>query len=500
MRFRGSRWLLTLPVVLASGCQDSEAPTAAPTAPEQISGSISGGAEKTQYVIVISIDGLRPDAITNLGSSQLPNFYRLRREGAFTDNARTDYDYTITLPSHITLLTGRPVGGSKGHGWTANTSPAPGETLHSNKGSYVASVFDVVHDNGLRTAVYASKSRFELLDRSYDATNGAPDRVGTDNGRDKIDVYAYDSRTSTLVSRFISDMRANPAHFSFVHLRDTDSNGHNYGWDIQPGSSYAGTIKEMDQLLGQIFDLVENTTALNGRTAILVISDHGGSGFDHFDSDNRRHYTIPFYTWGPTVKAGSDLYALNSDTRQDPSTGRPTYDVSLQPIRNGDVANLALSLLNLGAVPGSTINAMAKLRVNGSDNRPAVPLVSRWSGKCMDVSGRSSANGAAVQQWDCHSGSNQQWTLPPAGTAGEVRVYGTMCLDAAGGWGNNGDAIIIWSCHGGANQQWTLTAAGELKGLNGKCVDVAGWRGENGTRLQLWSCHGGSNQAWSPGR
>jgi hypothetical protein len=39
-----------------------------------------------------------------------------------------------------------------------------------------------------------------------------------------------------------------------------------------------------------------------------------------------------------------------------PGTNRLDYSASSQPIRNGEAANVALSLLGLGPVPGSTID------------------------------------------------------------------------------------------------------------------------------------------------
>jgi hypothetical protein len=229
-------------------------------------------AASVAHVIHISVDGLRPDAITALGATNLPNFYRLRTEGAFTDNARSDYDYTVTLPNHACQFTGRGVLGCSGHNWTGNSDPAPGETLASGKGRYVAGVFDVAHDFGLRTGLYASKSKFSLFITSWNDTNGAPDCIGPDNGSNKIDVSAIEGDTAELVNMLIADMSAEPFGYVFLHLQ-----------------------------------------------------------------------------------------ALNPNTRLDPGPARPDYAEPLQPIRNGDAANVALALLGLWPAPGSSINRAQNL-------------------------------------------------------------------------------------------------------------------------------------------
>ena len=46
------------------------------------------------------------------------------------------------------------------------------------------------------------------------------------------------------------------------------------------------------------------------------------------------------------------------------------------------------------------------------DARAASTLVNTGSGKCLDATGPSSADGTRLQIWDCFGGTNQQWTLP----------------------------------------------------------------------------------------
>jgi Type I phosphodiesterase / nucleotide pyrophosphatase len=333
-------------------------------------------AAEASYVIQISVDGLRADILESElaqdSLNTLPNFARFVAEGATTFNARSDYGSTVTLPNHVTLVTGRPVVQPVGqpntvhHGWIWNSDPAPTQVLHATGNPnvpYVASVFDVVHDAGLSTALFAGKTKFVLLDRSYDVAHGAPDPSPPDDGTDKIDRYLYvapgSPATGTPVhTAFLTEMAASPTNYCLVHYLDLDAVGHASGWE---SVAWKVALRRIDGFLGDVLTLLATQPLLLGRTTVLVTADHGGSGFDHSIPDLPADYTIPFFAWGAGVTAGADLYALNATTRADPWTARPDYNAVQQPIRNGDAANLALRLLGLGPVPGSTIDAAQDL-------------------------------------------------------------------------------------------------------------------------------------------
>lgn len=326
-------------------------------------------APPAQYVILISVDGMGSEYVKALLkpglTNELTTFKRIQAEGSGTLNARDDANYAITLPNHTTMVTGRGVVGPSGHNWTTNTDPAPGVTIASNKGSYVASVFDVAHDHGLRTGIWSGKSKFSLFHLSYGATSGAADLSGPDHGRDKID---YDkilasAKAADLTADFTRRMAAKPFNFAFFHYQDPDATGHALGWSADPASPYAATLKAVDTQIGNILDMVRNSPTLNGKTAVILTSDHGGHAKTHGDTKNPLDYTIPFYVWGAGVAAGADLYALNPASRSAPAAAANPPYTGPQPLRNGEAANLALSLLGMGPVPGSTIDSAQDLKV-----------------------------------------------------------------------------------------------------------------------------------------
>ncbi|WP_326669152.1 non-reducing end alpha-L-arabinofuranosidase family hydrolase [Streptomyces canus] len=117
------------------------------------------------------------------------------------------------------------------------------------------------------------------------------------------------------------------------------------------------------------------------------------------------------------------------------------------------------------------------------------------SGRCLDVAGFSQTDGANVHIWDCHGGTNQQWTLTDGA---QLTVYGNKCLDARDGGTTPGTPVQIWTCTGTENQQWRVNPDGTIVGVrSGLCLEVSGWGKANGTGIQLWSCHGGANQKWT---
>src|SRR5688572_28993192 len=106
----------------------------------------------TDHVVIISLDGLRPDAIAKFGAQSLQ---RLMREGRFTLQAQTILP-SKTLPSHTSMLTG--VDADK-HGITWNS-----EQLDEHGHVDVPTIFGLAKASGLHTAAFFSKTKFHHLE------------------------------------------------------------------------------------------------------------------------------------------------------------------------------------------------------------------------------------------------------------------------------------------------------------------------------------------------
>ncbi|MFI5608526.1 ricin-type beta-trefoil lectin domain protein [Amycolatopsis sp. NPDC051903] len=116
------------------------------------------------------------------------------------------------------------------------------------------------------------------------------------------------------------------------------------------------------------------------------------------------------------------------------------------------------------------------------------------AGKCLDVAGANTANGTAVDLYDCNGTNAQQWTVSGDGT---IRALG-KCLDVTAASTADGAKVQLYDCNGTGAQQWVANSAHDIVNTAAnKCLDVTGNTSANGTRTQIWTCTGAANQKWT---
>ncbi len=230
----------------------------------------------TRNVVLVSVDGLRPDAIEAYGA---PTLQRLMREGSYT-LAATTIDPSKTLPSHTSMLTGLP---PELHGvrWN-NVATADTDAIE------LPNIFSVARRNGYRTAAFFSKAKFQPLQLAgtLDYTQAPGGLFGRWSSR----------RTVGDVAEYLVDAKPNVL---FVHLTDPDAAGHRHGW-MTP--AYGRAVLAADAAIDQLIALA-NRTYGPGHFALIVTADHGGHDRNHGSADPR-DVTIPWIAWGEGVRPG----------------------------------------------------------------------------------------------------------------------------------------------------------------------------------------------------
>jgi len=162
-------------------------------------------------------------------------------------------------------------------------------------------------------------------------------------------------------------------------------------------------------------------------------------------------------------------------------------------------------------------------------------------GSCLDVP-LPYQSGNLLQIYQCHSSSNQTWSLPrtdgflftpslaayvdvpnssttpgvalaahsrntPAtanqswhtSTGMQIRGIGDKCLDIP--WGNIAayQLVQVYECNGGQNQLWNVYSDATIRpnANTNYCLDVPAGQATVGNRLQLASCNGGASQRFT---
>jgi len=229
----------------------------------------------TEHVIVVSIDGLRPDAIERFGAKRLQH---LMREGAWSLEAQTIYP-SKTLPSHTSMLTGVP---PEVHGVTWNSDET---NVHGVVA--VTTMFEAAKRAGLSTAAFFSKSKFHHLQKP-----GTLDHTQAPDGW----AHLLAAQTVEDVVRYLKFERPN---LLFVHIGEPDYAGHTVGW---MSGIYGWAVRRADAAVGELLAAADRAFG-RGNYTVVVTADHGGHGRDHGSADPR-DMTIPWIAWGKGVRPG----------------------------------------------------------------------------------------------------------------------------------------------------------------------------------------------------
>lgn len=223
-------------------------------------------------VIVMSLDGARPDAILQANT---PYIQSLAARGASTWAAQTVYP-SVTNIGHASMLTGLSV---EDHGVDHNDSflmPCP---------SMEAPTFlTIAQQAGYSTAMVVGKERFcyfhQMPETDYTfATSGD---------------FSVVDRVLELID---ADYQVILAHFP-----NPDYFGHLNGWmsDI-----YISQMSRTDAQIGRILDRLDER-GITDETLVILTADHGGHDFRH-GTDSVEDMTIPWIVAGPNVIAGTTL-------------------------------------------------------------------------------------------------------------------------------------------------------------------------------------------------
>lgn len=129
---------------------------------------------------------------------------------------------------------------------------------------------------------------------------------------------------------------------------------------------------------------------------------------------------------------------------------------------------------------------------------------SALTGKCIDVSSSSTANGAKVQQWDCNGTNAQKFHLAPTsnGYFRIINVNSNKGLDIAGASTAPNARLQQWAYGGGANQQFKFVGRGNSQfSMHARHTDMAidlSWESAaNGTIIVQYPYAGWGNQRWT---
>ena len=240
------------------------------------------------------------------------------------------------------MLTGRPVDGTHGHGVAFNEDPGR-DTVGSHAGHAVDSVFDARTGPAAPLRCMPARSKFALYQRSW---AGSLDRTVIEEDNDRLGLAAGRGPCQ----------RARGVHLRApLRARRRRSRERVHGGGLPPGGARGSTACWAGSATRS------RRPRICARANLIVTADHGGRGtHGHSAAPKPDDYRVPFIVDGPPRRPARPV---RPQPRLSRPGHRPTAYAGAQPVRNGDLADLATRLLGLPPVPGSVFGARDQLDV-----------------------------------------------------------------------------------------------------------------------------------------
>lgn len=268
--FRDGRTLRIAALAALLACTASAQPASEDPAMEAlVAPAAPSPSAPVRKVLIIGIDGLRPDA---LARARTPNLDTLIAEGAYSDRTHTD------------VLT------RSGPGWTSVFTSAwsPSHGVRNN-------AFE-----GWRREEYPTfLSRLKEARPGMNAgavVNWAPigsRLVGTDG------FWMAPGGDGEVAAESAKLIRLGLADVLFVHFDDADHAGHRFGFHPRM-PFYIWAIERIDRRVGELRAAILERAAAGEEWLVLSTSDHGGS-YRHHGEDVPEHRTVFLLAHGPGV-------------------------------------------------------------------------------------------------------------------------------------------------------------------------------------------------------
>ena len=223
-------------------------------------------------VILISIDGMRPDGLKSCRNEHLD---AILKKSTYTFDAKTVYP-SITLPCHLSMFHSVP---PERHGTTSNTYVVPVRPVNG--------LFEQLKMAGKKSAMYYGWEPLRDIGRP-----------GSLTASEYINAYSFEHTDAMLTERALSYIKIGKPDFVFIYMVETDEKGgHDSGWMSETYLSY---IKyAIDNVKKVIDELGEEYT-------IIVTADHGGHDRIH-GTDLPEDMTIPMIFYGDEFEEDKEL-------------------------------------------------------------------------------------------------------------------------------------------------------------------------------------------------